>query len=294
VTGPDEYTAVVNNNYFTNLMACDNLRYAAETVLALGREQPDVFEALVRRTGFAAREADDWEMAAAQMYLPYDEELRVHPQDDSFLEKAVWDFANTPEENYPLLLHYHPLNLYRHQVLKQADTILAMFLLDHQFSPEDMKRNFDYYDPLTTHDSSLSVCIQCIVANEIGYQEKAREYFDFAITMDLRDVGGNMMNGAHVASIGRQLDGGGLRLRRHARPPWRALVPAAHPGRLAAPALSPDGAGQPARGRHPAGPHRLRPEGRGAISLFHQGAALSLSSGTPTVTAPTAPRGQPS
>jgi alpha,alpha-trehalose phosphorylase len=202
VTGPDEYTAVVNNNYFTNLMARENLRYAAEAVLALRRERPGVFEALVDKTGFHPREADDWEAAAAQMYLPYDARLGVHPQDDSFLEKAVWDFAGTPEENYPLLLHYHPLNLYRHQVLKQADTILAMFLLDHQFDPEDMKRNFDYYDPLTTHDSSLSVCIQSIVANAIGYQRRAREYFEFAITMDLRDVGGNMMNGAHIASIG--------------------------------------------------------------------------------------------
>jgi alpha,alpha-trehalose phosphorylase len=202
VTGPDEYTAVVNNNYFTNLMARENLRYAAEIVLALRREHPAVCESLVRKTGFHEREADDWEAAAAQMYLPYDERLGVHPQDDSFLEKAVWDFAGTPEENYPLLLHYHPLNLYRHQVLKQADTILAMFLLDHQFSPEDMKRNFDYYDPLTTHDSSLSVCIQSIVANAIGYRRRAREYFEFAITMDLGDVGGNMMNGAHIASIG--------------------------------------------------------------------------------------------
>lgn len=202
VTGPDEYTAVVNNNSFTNLMARENLRYAAETVLALRREQADVFKALVHKTGFQEHEAEDWEKAAAAMYLPYDEDLRIYPQDDSFLEKAVWDFANTPEENYPLLLHYHPLNLYRHQVLKQADTILAMFLLDHQFSPEDMKRNFDYYDPLTTHDSSLSVCIQSIVATEIGYSDRAREYFDFALTMDLRDVGGNMMNGAHIASIG--------------------------------------------------------------------------------------------
>jgi trehalose/maltose hydrolase-like predicted phosphorylase len=87
-------------------------------------------------------------------------------------------------------------------VIKQADTILALFLLGEQFSLEEKKRNFDYYDPLTTHDSSLSVCIQSIVAAEIGYMEKAREYFDFAAVMDLADVGGNMMHGAHIASIG--------------------------------------------------------------------------------------------
>src|SRR3546814_19189387 len=114
------------------------------------------------------------------MYLPYDSLLGVHPQDDDFLSLERWDFAATPEENYPLLLHYHPLNLYRSQVIKQADTVLAMFLLNDQFTAEQKKRNFDYYDPLTTHDSSLSVCIQSIVANEIGYRRKAMRYFNFA------------------------------------------------------------------------------------------------------------------
>jgi alpha,alpha-trehalose phosphorylase len=108
----------------------------------------------------------------------------------------------SPDENYPLLLHYHPLNLYRAQVIKQADTLLAMFLLGEQFSLEEKKRNFDYYDPLTTHDSSLSVCIQSIIANEIGYRDKAARYFRLAAVMDISDVGGNMKNGAHIASIG--------------------------------------------------------------------------------------------
>jgi alpha,alpha-trehalose phosphorylase len=272
-------------------MARENLRYAAEVVLALRREQPDGFEALVRKTGFAEHEADDWEEAAAQMYLPYDEQLGVHPQDDSFLEKAVWDFAGTPEENYPLLLHYHPLNLYRHQVLKQADTILAMFLIDHQCDPEHMKRNFDYYDPLTTHDSSLSVCIQSIVANAIGYEDRALAYFDFAITMDLRDVGGNMMNGAHIASIGGS---------------WMALIYGFagmrdHHGVLSF------------RPRIPAEWERLRfrltvrgnllevdvrpdvttyalKEGEG-ITLFHAGVEVALSPVAPVVDRPTAPGG---
>ena len=143
-----------------------------------------------------------WREAADRMYVPWDERLRIHPQDDSFLDKERWDFSATPEDHYPLLLHYHPLNLYRTQVIKQADTVLAMFLLGDRFTPEQKKRNFDYYDPLTTHDSSLSVCIQSIVANELGYTSKALEYFNFAVTMDLSDVGGNMMHGAHIASIG--------------------------------------------------------------------------------------------
>jgi len=202
VTGPDEYTALVNNNCFTNLMARENLRYAAETARELRERHPDAFHALVRRTGLEDDEPRAWEEAAERMYLPYDEQLKVHPQDDDFLSLEKWDFAGTPEENYPLLLHYHPLNLYRAQVIKQADTVLAMFLLGDQFTPDAKKRNFDYYDPLTTHDSSLSVCIQSIVANEIGYRQKAMRYFNFAAAMDLSDIGGNMMHGAHIASIG--------------------------------------------------------------------------------------------
>ena len=202
VTGPDEYTALVNNNFFTNVMARENLGYAACTVRLLEEQHPATFRALVGATGVTLDEVADWEEAAALMYLPYDERLGIYPQDDSFLDKEHWDYAKTPEENYPLLLHYHPLNLYRHQVIKQADTLLALFLLGDEFTLEDKKRNFDYYDPLTTHDSSLSVCIQCIVAAEIGYIDKAREYFDFAAVMDLADVGGNMMHGAHIASIG--------------------------------------------------------------------------------------------
>jgi alpha,alpha-trehalose phosphorylase len=202
VTGPDEYTALVNNNYFTNLMAQENLRYAASTLRSIRQDQPRCWAKLVRMCGLEEQEPDRWARAADAMFLPYDEVLGVNPQDDSFLDKEVWDFAGTPPENYPLLLHYHPLNLYRRQVIKQADTLLAMFLLGHNIPTEQKKRNFDYYDPLTTHDSSLSVCIQSIVANEIGYSHKALEYFNFAATMDLSDISGNVQHGAHIASIG--------------------------------------------------------------------------------------------
>lgn len=202
VTGPDEYTAIVNNNCFTNLMARENLRYAVQAVRALERLRPDRFAALVARTGLERPELGHWEEASERMYLPYDERLGIHPQDDDFLDLERWDFASTAEDRYPLLLHYHPLNLYRSQVIKQADTVMAMFLLNDHFTRDEKRRNFEYYDPLTTHDSSLSVCIQSIVANEIGLDQKAIEYFDFAAAMDMSDIGGNMMHGAHVAAIG--------------------------------------------------------------------------------------------
>jgi alpha,alpha-trehalose phosphorylase len=202
VTGPDEYNTVVNNNTFTNLMARENLRYAAATVESLRKEHPERFTALVDKTGVDMPEVEEWKKAAESMYIPFDWKARIHPQDDSFLDKEVWDFENTPPDKYPLLLYHHPLVIYRRAVIKQADIVLAMFLLGQEFSPQQKRRNFDYYDALTTGDSSLSVCIQSILASEIGYTDLALEYLRYAVLMDLADIAGNVEDGIHMASIG--------------------------------------------------------------------------------------------
>jgi alpha,alpha-trehalose phosphorylase len=165
-------------------------------------EDPEAYAAVVDRTRFREREATEWQRAADAMYVPYDEQLGIHPQDDSFLDKRPWDFENTPRAMYPLLLHYHPLVIYRHRVIKQADVVMALFLLGEDFSRDEKRRNFDFYDPLTTGDSSLSVCIQSIIASEIGYSEEAYDYFRYAVLMDLADIGGNVRDGAHIAAIG--------------------------------------------------------------------------------------------
>ena len=147
-------------------------------------------------------ELDDWGAAANQMYIPFDAASGVHPQDDTFFDREPWDFKNTPAGKYPLLLFYHPLNIYRHQVIKQADVLLAMFLLGQEFSLETKKRNFDFYDPLTTGDSSLSSCIEAIMALEVGEFSKAVNYARAALLMDLANVGGNVTDGCHIASMG--------------------------------------------------------------------------------------------
>jgi len=200
VTGPDEYTTVVNDNTYTNLMARLNLNYAASVVRHLQEDRPDDYKALAADTRLRAEEVDAWEAAAANMEVPYDERRRIHPQDENFLEREVWDIDATPPEQFPLLLHFHPLVIYRHQVIKQADIVLAMFLLGNEFSPEDKRRNFDYYDALTTGDSSLSACMQAVVAAEIGYGDIALDYFRYALLMDLADVAGNVSDGVHIAS----------------------------------------------------------------------------------------------
>ena len=202
VTGPDEYNTVVNNNAYTNLMARENLRYAAQTVEALRATDPDAYSTLVHKTALEPSEVEAWIRAADSMYVPYDEKLKIIPQDDSFLDREPWDFKNTPHDHYPLLLFYHPLNIYRKQVIKQADVVLAMFLLGDAFSAEEKKRNFEFYDPLTTGDSSLSSCVEAIIATQVGDIGKAIRYGVAALLMDLADVGGNVKDGCHIASMG--------------------------------------------------------------------------------------------
>jgi alpha,alpha-trehalose phosphorylase len=202
VTGPDEYTTVVNDNLYTNVMARFTMRYAARCIAFLRECAPDDYARLVRRTGLGEGEVAAWHHACDAMYVPFDEQLGVHPQDESFLERERWDFENTPSDKYPLLLHFHPLVIYRHQVLKQADVVLAMYLRGEHFSLEQKRRNFDYYDPITTGDSSLSACVQSIAAAQVGYDDLADDYFRQSLYLDLADTHGNTSDGVHIANAG--------------------------------------------------------------------------------------------
>jgi alpha,alpha-trehalose phosphorylase len=185
VTGPDEYTAVVNDNLYTNVMARFNLRAAA----ALDHAE------------ISDEERQLWEAAACRMQLPFDDRMQVHSQDNDFMTLEPWDWT-TPRSKYPLLLHFHPLVIYRHQVLKQADTVLAMFLQWQDFTAEEKRRAFDFYDPITTGDSTLSACVQGIMAAEVGYPLAALEHFTNAVFIDLDDTHGNTIDGVHIASTG--------------------------------------------------------------------------------------------
>jgi len=161
-----------------------------------------------------------------------DEQLGVHPQDDGFLHKPVWDFANTPKEKYPLLLHFHPLVIYRHRVCKQADVVLALLLRGDRFTLEQKRKDFDYYEPLTTHDSSLSGCIFSIIASEVGYADKAYAYFMHTARMDLDNEHGNTQYGVHTAAMagswmgvvqgfaGMRIFDGQVRFAPHLPPQW--------------------------------------------------------------------------
>ncbi|HEY5190153.1 MAG TPA: glycoside hydrolase family 65 protein, partial [Solirubrobacteraceae bacterium] len=193
VTGPDEYSAVADNNVFTNLMAQRNLRAAADVAERHPREAGAL--------GVDEEELASWRDAAAAVVVVYDEMLGVHPQSEGFTSHQVWDFAQTSPDNYPLLLHFPYYDLYRKQVVKQADLVLALFLCGDAFTPEQKLRNFEYYEPLTVRDSSLSACTQAVIAAEVGHLDLAYDYFAEAALMDLGDLEHNTADGIHIASV---------------------------------------------------------------------------------------------
>lgn len=202
VTGPDEYTTVVDDNLYTNVMARANLWSAVNACRQLKADDPVEFERMVRRTGLQEAEIGEWERAAEAMEIPFDPHRGIHPQDAQFLDKELWDLEATPDSKRPLLLHYHPLVIYRFQVLKQADVVLALFLQGHEFTPAEKRRDFEYYDALTTGDSTLSAVVQSIIAAEVGYHELAEKYFLTALYVDLANLHDNTADGVHVASTG--------------------------------------------------------------------------------------------
>lgn len=201
VTGPDEYSALVNNNFYTNAMAKYHLMRASDEAEHLKTAEGEYWNALCEKIGLKEEEISFWREASRRMYLPYDTELGIHPQDDSFLQREPWDFAGRPKEKYPLLLYYHPLVIYRYQVLKQADAVLALLLLHDQFPWYQRKRDFSFYEPLTTGDSSLSACIQGIVAFDCGDADLGMKYCRDTSLMDIEDLHRNTKDGLHTAAM---------------------------------------------------------------------------------------------
>jgi len=191
VTGPDEYSALVDDNVFTNLAAAHNLVAAAEAV----HRHPE----LARSLGADLEEAATWRDAARDVHVPYDEDLRVHGQDAQFTRHPEWDFAAHPD--YPLLLHAPYVELYRRQVVKQADVEFAAFWFGQRFSAQDKARIVDYYEPRTVRDSSLSAAVQAVVTAEVGHLELAHDYAYEAASVDLRDLHHNTGDGLHIASL---------------------------------------------------------------------------------------------
>ena len=193
VTGPDEYTALVDNNVYTNVMAARNLREAA----LLATRHPRRAEEL----GVDDEEIAAWRDAAGAIVIPYDEELRITPQSDGFTRLPPLGLRPHRPDRYPLLLHYPYYLLYSSQVVKQADLVFALYVCSDCFSAEQRARDFDYYERITVRDSSLSACVQAIMAAEVGHTELAFDYLGESAFIDLRDLAFNTKDGVHIAAL---------------------------------------------------------------------------------------------
>ncbi len=193
VTGPDEYSALADNNVYTNLLAQRNLRAAADAVARHPRNAAQL--------GADFEEAAAWRDAANAMVIPWDEALGVHPQSEGFTSHQRWDFEGTTPEQYPLLFHFPYFDIYRKQVVKQADLVLALHWCGDAFTDEEKARDFAYYEALTVRDSSLSACTQAVIAAEVGHLELAYDYLGEAALMDLHDLEHNTGDGLHIASL---------------------------------------------------------------------------------------------
>ncbi len=275
VTGPDEYSALSDDNVYTNLMAQQNLLAAA----AVAARHPDEAGEL----GVSEAETDRWTEAAEAMYVPYDEDLGVHPQSESFTFHERWDFDSTKAEDYPLLLRFPYFQLYRTQVVKQADLVLALHLRSEKFSAEEKQRDFDYYEPLTVRDSSLSACSQSVIAAETGCTSLAYDYLGEAALMDIDDLERNTADGLHLASLAGA---------------WISLVAGfggmrhTEAGLSFAPRL-PEGWNKLAFGlvlEHGMLRVEVRPDkvsyrftGEGGLSLTHHGSPVRVESGSPLI-----------
>ena len=202
VTGPDEYNVLVDNNFYTNLMARENLRDAVNAVEYLETHAPECLKALEEKLEFSTEETLLWKEIIEKMYFPYDEERQVYPMDDGFMMRKPWDENKIPPEKRAWLYeNYHPLFIMRHRMSKQADAILGMYLHSNLFTKEEIKRNYDFYQEVTLHHSSLSTCIFGIVACSIGYLEEGYEYFSQSARMDLDDYHNNFYAGIHAANM---------------------------------------------------------------------------------------------
>ncbi len=274
ITGPDEYSAVVDDNVFTNLMAARNLAAAADAA--------ERWDERARDLEVSADEIAAWRVAAENVAVPYDEARAVYQQDRGFTNHEVWDFARSERENrYPLLLHAPYFDLYRRQVIKQADLMLAMHWCGDRFTLEEKARAFAYYEALTVRDSSLSACTQAVMAAEVGQLELAADYLAEAALMDLHDLQHNTRNGLHIASLagtwialvagfgGMRDHGGRLSFHPQLPPGWGRLRFACRwQGVPVTVDITPDGVD-----------YRLADDAPGGIEIMHCGVPVVLRAG---------------
>jgi len=235
ITGPDEYTVGINNNCYCNFMAKCAMEYGQEVVRRMKRVRPCQWKTLSRKLRFRDGELQKWRAVADDMYIPFDRKLGIHEQDDSFTGRDPVVWKDVPASERPVSQKWPWNKLMRSQAIKQADVLLLMLLQHDRFTKKQKLANYRYYEPKTTHESSLSPCVHSIMAAELGLEADAFRYYLRTARLDLDDVNGNAGEGLHIACTagawasivngmaGMRQSGGHLSFDPHLPRQWRGL-----------------------------------------------------------------------
>ena len=202
VTGPNEYENNVNNNYYTNFMAQWSLNYAAECWSWVESHEPDAYDRLRKALLCDGDELTAWKSVASKMYFPYDETLGIYLQQDGFLDKVIEPASALDPKDRPINQNWSWDRILRSCYIKQADTLQGMFFFEDKTSLDSLKKHFDYYEPLTVHESSLSPCVHTVLACRLNYREQALSLYGKTARLDLDDSNNEVHEGLHVTAMG--------------------------------------------------------------------------------------------
>lgn len=235
VMGPDEFHMMVNNNAYTNYMGMRTLRCAADTLEQLRRERPAAYAELLKKTELQEAEIDSWREIAAHMYIPQGETGLIE-QHDGYFDLPHTEIDAIPVTEFPLYDHWSYDRIYRSDMIKQPDVLMFLYLYNTSFTEAEKRVNYEFYEPRTIHESSLSPAIHSILAAELGKMDEAQRFFGFATRLDLDNYNRNTREGLHVTSIamawanivygfaGLRSDGDGLRFAPRLPERWQGLT----------------------------------------------------------------------
>jgi maltose phosphorylase len=202
VTGPNEYENNVNNNWYTNSLAVWTLSYTLNNIRMLEKEDTDKLSDLFRKTNFNfSDETARWQEIIKHMHFPLDSSRDIFLQQDGFLDKEITPASTIPPAERPINQHWSWDRILRSCYIKQADVLQGLYLFEDQFDTETIKRNYNFYEPITVHESSLSACIHSIIASRIGNIEKAYELYLRTARLDLDDYNREVSDGLHITSM---------------------------------------------------------------------------------------------
>ena len=201
VMGPDEFQMMVNNNCYTNYMGRFTLSYTEEVLDKLQRENAALYQRIMEKMHLTHAEREEWKKIAKAMYIPKDEEKKLYEQHEGFFNLPHVEVDDIPTEDFPLYSHWTYDRIYRNDMIKQPDVLMLMLLFNHDFTEEELRANYEYYEPKCIHESSLSPSVHSILASQLKKHDEAYQFFGFATRMDLDNYNRNSGEGIHTTSI---------------------------------------------------------------------------------------------